>query len=128
MERRCVGILALSGALMAAPSIRAAEAETSPADVSTADVSTAGVSTADASPTDVSRSEIAPAMSSSTPALPGSTALPATGVLDRYILAKLRTTLDLPQIQLPYLFAPDFGPATLDDLSRRLEGQVAGLS
>jgi len=79
MERKCLGILALAGALsMAAPSIRAEEADTSKADISTSDVSTA-----DVSPTEVSRSEIAPAVSSSTPALPGSTTLaPAPAVLD----------------------------------------------
>jgi hypothetical protein len=42
---------------------------------------------------------------------------------DRY-LERLRRDLPLPQIHLPYLFTPDFGPAAIDELSRRLEGQV----
>jgi anion-transporting ArsA/GET3 family ATPase len=42
---------------------------------------------------------------------------------DRY-LEKLQVALELPQIHLPYLFAPDFGAEALVDLSRRLEGQV----
>ena len=46
---------------------------------------------------------------------------------DRY-LEKLRGALDLPQVQLPYLFAPDFNRAAVEDLSRRLEGQVVSLA
>jgi anion-transporting ArsA/GET3 family ATPase len=42
---------------------------------------------------------------------------------DRY-LERLREALPLPQVQLPYLFVPELGPAALDDLSQRLEGQV----
>jgi hypothetical protein len=45
---------------------------------------------------------------------------------DRY-LERLRTALPLPQVQLPYLFAPDFGSEPLDDLSRRLEAQLLQL-
>ena len=43
---------------------------------------------------------------------------------DRY-LARLADELPLPQAQLPYLFSPDFGAAAVDDLSRRLEAQLA---
>jgi hypothetical protein len=45
---------------------------------------------------------------------------------DRY-LARLRETLALPQAQLPYLFAPDFGRDTVEELSRRLEAQLSQL-
>ncbi|MSP60950.1 MAG: hypothetical protein EXR72_11515 [Myxococcales bacterium] len=45
---------------------------------------------------------------------------------DRY-LEKLRTSLPLGQAHLPYLFAPDFGAETLDDLSLRLEAQLLQL-
>ncbi len=43
---------------------------------------------------------------------------------DRY-LERLRSAIELPQVQLPYLFAPRFGYDELEELSRRLEGQVA---
>jgi anion-transporting ArsA/GET3 family ATPase len=46
---------------------------------------------------------------------------------DRYI-ERLQEALDVPQLQLPYLFAPDFGAEALDDLSRRLEAQVVNLA
>ena len=46
---------------------------------------------------------------------------------DRY-LERLREALPLPQVQLPYLFAPDFGPEAVDELAKRLDGQVAALS
>jgi hypothetical protein len=36
-------------------------------------------------------------------------------------IEKLRTTLGLPQAQLPYLFSASFGATELEDLSRRLE-------
>jgi anion-transporting ArsA/GET3 family ATPase len=42
---------------------------------------------------------------------------------DRY-LDRLREAIPLPQVQLPYLFVPEIGPAALDDLSQRLEGQI----
>lgn len=42
---------------------------------------------------------------------------------DRY-LERLAHALPLHQVQLPYLFAPDFGAAALDELSTRLEGQL----
>lgn len=45
---------------------------------------------------------------------------------DRY-LERLRESVALPQAQLPYLFAPQFGAAQIDDLSRRLEGQLVAL-
>ena len=45
---------------------------------------------------------------------------------DRY-LERLRTTLDLPQVQLPYLFAPNFGAEPLEELSKRLEAQLLQL-
>ncbi len=42
---------------------------------------------------------------------------------ERY-LERLRTELPLPQVQLPFLFKPRFGPEELDELASRLEGQV----
>jgi anion-transporting ArsA/GET3 family ATPase len=45
---------------------------------------------------------------------------------DRY-LERLRRDLELPQVHLPYLFLPEFGPQAVDDLSHRLEGQVVAL-
>jgi anion-transporting ArsA/GET3 family ATPase len=42
---------------------------------------------------------------------------------DRY-LERLRRDLPLPQVQLPYLFTTDFGPAAVDELANRLEGQI----
>ncbi len=45
---------------------------------------------------------------------------------DRY-LEKLAAELPLPQAQLPYLFAPDFGAEPLEELSRRLEAQLTNL-
>jgi anion-transporting ArsA/GET3 family ATPase len=45
---------------------------------------------------------------------------------DRY-LERLKRDLPLPQVQLPYLFSPDFGPQAVDDLSNRLEGQIVAL-
>ena len=42
---------------------------------------------------------------------------------DRY-LAKLSSALPMPQAQLPYLFAPDFGADQVEDLSQRLEAQL----
>jgi anion-transporting ArsA/GET3 family ATPase len=46
---------------------------------------------------------------------------------DRY-LERLKEALPLPQAQLPYLFAPEFGRATVEELSRRLEAQLAQLA
>jgi anion-transporting ArsA/GET3 family ATPase len=46
---------------------------------------------------------------------------------DRY-LEQLKRELPLPQVQLPYLFAPDFGSQAIDELSNRLEGQVLALA
>jgi anion-transporting ArsA/GET3 family ATPase len=45
-------------------------------------------------------------------------------VNDRY-LERLARELPLPQLHLPYLFTPDFGPEALEELARRLDGQVA---
>ena len=45
---------------------------------------------------------------------------------DRY-LARLQETLPLPQVQVPYLFAPEFRVEQVEDLSRRLEGQLLAL-
>jgi anion-transporting ArsA/GET3 family ATPase len=42
---------------------------------------------------------------------------------DRY-LERLARDLPLPQVHLPYLFTPDFGPEAVEELSRRLEAQV----
>jgi anion-transporting ArsA/GET3 family ATPase len=42
---------------------------------------------------------------------------------DRY-LERLARDLPLPQVQLPYLFTPRFGPEALEELARRLDGQV----
>jgi anion-transporting ArsA/GET3 family ATPase len=46
---------------------------------------------------------------------------------DRY-LERLARDLPQPQIHLPYLFMDDFGPAAVEELSRRLEGQVLALA
>lgn len=46
---------------------------------------------------------------------------------DRY-LDRLRRDLPLPQVQLPYLFARGFGPSELEELARRMGGQVAALA
>jgi anion-transporting ArsA/GET3 family ATPase len=46
---------------------------------------------------------------------------------DRY-LEQLKRELPLPQIHLPYLFREDFGPEAVDELSRRLEGQVLAVA
>jgi hypothetical protein len=46
---------------------------------------------------------------------------------DRY-LDRLRTELQLPQAQLPYLFTSEFGPKTLEDLATRLDAQLGALS
>jgi anion-transporting ArsA/GET3 family ATPase len=45
---------------------------------------------------------------------------------DRY-LERLRKDLPQPQVHLPYLFRPDFGPEALDELARRIGGQIAAL-
>lgn len=42
---------------------------------------------------------------------------------ERY-LERLRRDLPLPQVHLPYLFKPHFGPEAIDELARRLEGQI----
>jgi anion-transporting ArsA/GET3 family ATPase len=39
-------------------------------------------------------------------------------------LERLKRDLPLPQIHLPYLFSADFGAETLEELSRRFEGQL----
>jgi anion-transporting ArsA/GET3 family ATPase len=46
---------------------------------------------------------------------------------DRY-LERLKSALPAPQIHLPYLFMEDFGPAAVEELGRRLEGQVLALA
>ncbi|HEY7956778.1 MAG TPA: ArsA-related P-loop ATPase [Polyangia bacterium] len=46
---------------------------------------------------------------------------------DRY-LDRLRRDLPLPQIHLPYLFSPGFGPAELEELARRLDAQLGALA
>jgi anion-transporting ArsA/GET3 family ATPase len=46
---------------------------------------------------------------------------------DRY-LEQLGRDLPLPQIQLPYLFREDFGPEAVDELARRLDGQVLAIA
>ncbi len=45
--------------------------------------------------------------------------------LNAQYMERLGKDLPLPQIHLPYLFTPEFGPAALEDLSQRLEGQIA---
>jgi anion-transporting ArsA/GET3 family ATPase len=45
---------------------------------------------------------------------------------DRY-LERLHEVLPLPQVLLPYLFAPEFGAREVEDLSQRLEGQLLAL-
>jgi anion-transporting ArsA/GET3 family ATPase len=42
-------------------------------------------------------------------------------------LEKLAAALPLPQAQLPYLFAPQFGAPELADLAQRLDAQIAAL-
>jgi anion-transporting ArsA/GET3 family ATPase len=42
-------------------------------------------------------------------------------------LERLRTSLPLPQIQLPYVFQPDFGPKAVSELADRLDGQLRSL-
>lgn len=42
---------------------------------------------------------------------------------DRY-LERLRQTIDLPQVHLPFLFVPEFAGEAIEDLSIRLEGQL----
>jgi anion-transporting ArsA/GET3 family ATPase len=46
---------------------------------------------------------------------------------DRY-LERLGRDLPGPQIHLPYLFREDFGPEAIEELSRRLEGQVLAVA
>jgi anion-transporting ArsA/GET3 family ATPase len=46
---------------------------------------------------------------------------------DRY-LERLKRDLPLPQIHLPYLFREDFGFEAVEELSRRLEGQVLAVA
>jgi anion-transporting ArsA/GET3 family ATPase len=46
---------------------------------------------------------------------------------DRY-LERLARDLPQPQIQLPYLFQEDFGPSAIEELSKRIEGQVLALA
>jgi anion-transporting ArsA/GET3 family ATPase len=46
---------------------------------------------------------------------------------DRY-LERLKVDLPQPQIHLPYLFREDFGPEAIEELSRRLEGQVLAVA
>jgi hypothetical protein len=69
-------------------------------------------------PEDAGDAELAPFLASAR------TAQRRRAVNDRY-LERLARELPLPQIHLPYLFVPDFGPDALDDLARRLDGQVA---
>jgi anion-transporting ArsA/GET3 family ATPase len=45
---------------------------------------------------------------------------------ERYI-ERLKTDLPQPQVHLPYLFRPDFGIEAVNELARRLEGQVSAL-
>jgi len=83
MERKCLGILALTGALAAAPlSLRAEEAETSPVLAPPVEASLGDDAVqVHASPADVAPVDASPAVSPSTPALQGNTweapALPA---------------------------------------------------
>ena len=54
-------------------------------------------------------------------------ASPALGQAPRSggsITLRLREDLPLRQIHLPYLFTPEFDQAAIDELSRRLEGQI----
>jgi hypothetical protein len=46
---------------------------------------------------------------------------------DRY-LERLRAVLPLGEVQLPYLFAPDFGVEPLEELSKRLEAQLSQIA
>lgn len=46
---------------------------------------------------------------------------------DRY-LERLRRDLPVPQVHLPYLFTPDFGPQAIEELSVRLQAQLTALS
>lgn len=45
--------------------------------------------------------------------------------LNDHYLERLRRDLPQPQIHLPYLFSPDFGQAAIEELSVRLEAQLA---
>ncbi len=45
---------------------------------------------------------------------------------ERY-LERLQRELPLPEVHLPYLFAPDFGAAATEELSQLLEAQLASL-
>lgn len=49
-------------------------------------------------------------------------------VLNERHLERLRRELPVPQLHLPYLFAPEFGVAQVEELTRRLDGQLASLS
>lgn len=44
--------------------------------------------------------------------------------LNDHYIAQLRRDLPLPQVHLPYLFQPDFGVESIEDLSRRLESHL----
>jgi anion-transporting ArsA/GET3 family ATPase len=47
--------------------------------------------------------------------------------LNEKYLERLRKDLPLPQVHLPFLFTPHFGPEALEELSRRIEDQIAAL-
>ena len=47
--------------------------------------------------------------------------------LNDHYVERLRQELPLPQAYLPYVFAAEFGPRAVADLSERLEGQVMAL-
>jgi anion-transporting ArsA/GET3 family ATPase len=57
----------------------------------------------------------------------GRTAQRRRALNDRY-LERLQNDLPGPQIHLPYLFREDFGPEAVEELSRRLEGQVLAVA
>src|SRR5581483_5973879 len=69
-------------------------------------------------PEDVGDPELQPLVSSAR------TAQRRRALNDRY-LERLKRDVPLPQVHLPYLFTPRFDYAALEELSRRLEGQVA---
>jgi anion-transporting ArsA/GET3 family ATPase len=48
--------------------------------------------------------------------------------LNEHYLDRLRRDLPLPQVHLPYLFAPEFAAHAIAELSQRIEGQIAALT
>jgi anion-transporting ArsA/GET3 family ATPase len=69
-------------------------------------------------PEDVGDAELGPLVTSAR------TAQRRRALNEKY-LERLRRDLPLPQVQLPFLFAPRFDFAAVEELSRRLEGQIA---